>query len=127
MEGYCSRTSIRAGDRLAVYVSTDPPAEYTVDIYRMGYYGGTGGRLMRSLGPFQGAAQPTPDDGPHNVRESQWKEGFGLQIPRDWVSGVYLGKLTTRQTGGESYMVFIVREDRKADLVFQSSDMTWLA
>ncbi len=127
VEGYCSHTSIRAGERLAVYVSTDPPAEYTIDIYRMGYYGGKGARLVRSMGPFQGAAQPTPDDGPHNVRESKWSEGFGLAIPQDWLSGVYLGKLTTLETGGESYVVFIVRDDRKADLVFQSSDMTWLA
>jgi hypothetical protein len=28
VEGYCSHTSLRAGERLAVYVSTDPPAPY---------------------------------------------------------------------------------------------------
>lgn len=127
VEGFCSHTSIRAGERLTVHVSTDPPAQYRIDIYRMGYYGGKGARLMRSVGPFQGAAQPTPEDGPRHVRECRWSEGFSLEIPRDWVSGVYLGKLTTLETGGESYVVFIVRDDRKADLVFQSSDMTWLA
>lgn len=127
VEGYCSHTGIRAGERLAVHVSTDSPAQYTVDIYRMGYYGGKGARLMRSMGPFQGVAEPTPEDGPRNVRESRWREGFGLEIPRDWVSGVYLGKLSTLETGGESYVVFIVRDDRRADLMFQSSDLTWLA
>jgi len=127
VEGFCSHTSIRAGERLAVHVSADPPAQYRADIYRMGYYGGKGARLMRSLGPFQGAAQPAPEDGPRHVRECRWSEGFSLEIPPDWVSGVYLGKLTTLETNGESYVVFIVRDDRGADLVFQSSDMTWLA
>jgi hypothetical protein len=127
VEGYCSHTSLRAGETLAVHVSTDPPAPYKVDIYRMGYYGGKGGRLMLSMGPFPGAAQPTPEDGPRSVRESRWREGFSLEIPRDWVSGVYLGKLSTLETGGEAYVVFIVRDDRRADLVFQSSDLTWLA
>jgi hypothetical protein len=127
VEGYASHTSIRAGETLTVHVSADPRAEYRVDIYRMGYYGGTGGRLMRSMGPFPGAPQPTPEDGPRHVRESGWAEGFRLEIPRDWVSGVYLGKLTTVQTGEQAYVVFIVRDDRRADLVFQSSDLTWLA
>jgi hypothetical protein len=27
--------------------------------------------------------------------------------------------------GREAYVIFIVRDDRKADLIFQSSDMTW--
>lgn len=35
-------------------VSSDPAAEYRADVYRMGYCGGKGGRLMRSLGPTSG-------------------------------------------------------------------------
>ena len=124
VEGYCSHTSIRAGETLKIYVSTEPAAEYKIDIYRMGYYGGTGGRLMRSMGPSQGVAQPDPVvDG--NRLECKWSESVSLQIPHDWVSGVYLGKLSSLETGGEAYIIFIVRDDRKADLMFQSSDMTW--
>ncbi len=71
VEGYCSHTSIRAGETLKVYVSTEPTAEYRVDIYRMGYYGGKGARLMRTMGPFQGTAQPVPEDGTRYLRECQ--------------------------------------------------------
>src|SRR5262245_11102644 len=42
IEGYCSRTSVKAGESLAIKVSTSPPSKYTLDIYRMGYYGGDG-------------------------------------------------------------------------------------
>lgn len=127
LEGYCSHTSIRAGETLKVYVSTEPAARYKIDIYRMGYYGGKGGRLMTSLGPYDGAVQPTPEDGVRSVKECRWSEAFSLPIPMDWVSGVYLGKLSTLSTEAESYVIFIVRDDRKADVMFQCSDMTWLS
>src|SRR5262245_10238541 len=58
IEGYCSHTSIRAGERLSIMVSTNPVSAFTIDIYRLGYYGGDGGRLMQKLGSFAGKIQP---------------------------------------------------------------------
>lgn len=127
IEGYVSHTSIRPGETLKVYVSTDPADKYSLDIFRMGYYGGKGGRLMKSFKSLKGTPQPTPEEGVKSVLECQWKESLSFEIPKDWVSGVYLGKLTTQNTDAQAYMVFIVRDDRKADIIFQCSDMTWLA
>src|SRR5262245_10326933 len=44
IEGYCSHTSIRAGERLKVMVSTNPASPFVIDFYRLGYYNGDGGR-----------------------------------------------------------------------------------
>src|SRR5687767_7320474 len=60
VEGFCSKASYFAGDTLNIFISTDPATSYTVDIYRMGYYGGKGGRLMKSVGMQQGKTQPVP-------------------------------------------------------------------
>src|SRR5439155_16454048 len=49
IEGYCSKTSLEAGETLEIKVSANPPSKFTLDIYRLGYYGGTGGRLMEKL------------------------------------------------------------------------------
>ena len=49
-----------------------------------------------------------------------------MAIPQDWMSGVYLGKLTT-QDSSQSYVVFVLKDQRKADVLFQCSDMTWQA
>src|SRR5947208_14103698 len=49
IECYCSKTSIKAGETLEIKVSTNPPAKFTLDIYRLGYYDGKGGRLMERL------------------------------------------------------------------------------
>ncbi len=137
IEAYASHTSLRSGETLNVHVSTNPASRYSVSIYRMGYYGGAGARLMRTIGPLQGTPEATPQDGRRHLIECTWKVGFSLEIPKDWLSGVYLGKLTTLpspsgqyldlEMASESYVVFIVRDDRKADLLFQASDMTWLA
>src|SRR6202040_3429654 len=63
IEGYCSHTSLRAGDTLAIMVSTNPPSPFVIDLYRLGYYGGKGGRHLQRLGPFKGTAQPDPEVG----------------------------------------------------------------
>lgn len=127
IEGYCSRTSVRSGDELAFHVSTNPGSDFTIDIYRLGYYGGTGGRLMRQLGSFPGRAQPDPAVGTKRRRDCEWEPCTTLHIPTDWLSGVYLAKLTELREGRQSYVVFIVRDDRRADFIFQCSDHTWQA
>ncbi|HEU5117946.1 MAG TPA: N,N-dimethylformamidase beta subunit family domain-containing protein [Isosphaeraceae bacterium] len=127
IEGFCSRTSVRPGERLSIFISTDPPARYQVDFYRMGYYGGKGGRQVHTIGPRDGQVQKTPSDGSKNLIECRWEPSFDLEIPRDWLSGVYLGKLSNLDSGDQAYVVFLVRDDRPADLIFQCSDLTWQA
>jgi hypothetical protein len=127
IEGYCSHASIRAGETLSIFVSTRPASPFTIDIYRTGYYGGTGGRLMARLGEFAGRPQPDPPVGPKRLRHCRWDATTELPIPADWPSGVYVGKLATQGGGPQSYVVFIVRDDRPADFLFQCSDFTWQA
>jgi hypothetical protein len=127
VEGYCSRTSVRAGEQISFHVSTNPPSRFTLDLYRMGYYGGAGGRRVLSLGPFPGQTQPDPEIGKNRLRECSWEPCATIKVPRDWLSGVYLGKLTAEREGLQSYVIFIVRDDRRADFIFQCSDTTWQA
>ena len=127
IEGFVSHTSIKAGETLKVYVSTEPADKYSLDIFRMGYYAGRGGRLVKSFTALKGKTQPTPEEGERSVLECEWEESLSFKIPEDWVSGVYLGKLSTQKTDGQAYIIFIVRDDRKADILFQCSDMTWLS
>jgi hypothetical protein len=127
IEGFCSHPSLRAGGKLRVYVSTNPASKFSADIYRMGYYGGAGGRHMCSLGSFNGIVQPTPPDEDNQLVQCRWTAGFEIDVPREWLSGVYLGKLKAAGTGYESYFVFVVRDDRKANYIFQCSDATWQA
>jgi len=127
IEGYCSHNSIRAGEILSVMVSTNPASSFKLEVYRMGYYGGTGARHMGSFGPFAGKVQPEPEIGVERVRECQWEPAVRIVIPSDWISGVYIGKLTEEREKLQSYVIFIVKDDRACDALFQVSDTTWAA
>jgi hypothetical protein len=127
IEGYASRTSVKAGDTISLHVSTNPASPFTIEIYRLGYYQGLGGRLVKKLGSFPGKVQPDPPVGRMRLRECVWEPCTTITIPDDWTSGVYLGKLTAEREGLQSYVIFVVRDDRKADFLFQVSDNTWNA
>jgi hypothetical protein len=127
IEGYCSRASVGAGESISFHVSTNPATLFRLDIYRMGYYGGAGGRHMLSLGPLNGTRQPEPPVGQRRLRDCRWESSATIAIPGDWISGVYVGKLTAEQAELQSYVIFIVRDERPADFIFQCSDTTWQA
>jgi hypothetical protein len=127
IEGYCSRTSVRPGEKLGFHVSTSPASRFTIDLYRMGYYGGAGARRVASLGSFPGRTQEDPPIGPRRLRECAWEACTRIEIPADWTSGIYLAKLTAERDGVQSYALFIVRDDRRADFLIQCSDTTWQA
>lgn len=131
IEGYCSRQSVAAGDTLDIMVSTNPPRDFRLEFFRTGYYSGRGARLMKSIDRVPGSTQPTPEPGDKDLHECRWKASYSFTIPDDWLSGVYLGRLTTIPVGHEpywqSYVIFIVRDERPADILFQCSDNTWQA
>lgn len=126
IEGYCSVTSAAAGDTINFFVSTEPASKYSMQIFRMGYYQGKGATLKRDAGVLEGKTQQAPDPDPQtNFFECNWESSYSLVIPEEWLSGVYLCKLSTIPGNFQSYMIFIVRDDRKADFLFQCSDLTW--
>jgi len=140
IEGYCSEMSVSAGDTLKIMVSTNPVSEFSLEIFRTGYYGGTGGRSMKKFDSIQGKTQADPPIGENRLRECKWEPSVEFEIPDDWLSGVYLGKLTAKKVEGvyqskltakkdglQSYVIFTVRDDRPCDLLFQCSDVTWQA
>lgn len=127
IEGYCSANSVRAGETLKIMVSANPASNFNLEIFRTGYYGGAGARLMKSFQSLEAITQPEPDVGENYVRECQWEPTLELEIPEDWPSGVYLGKMTGAKNGIQSYVIFIVRDDRPCDFLFQCSDLTWSA
>jgi hypothetical protein len=66
--------------------------------------------------------------GVERLRECNWETATTFTIPKDWPSGVYLGKLSCDEPfGKQSYVIFVVKENRKSDILCQVSDLTWQA
>ncbi|HEY9640061.1 MAG TPA: N,N-dimethylformamidase beta subunit family domain-containing protein [Coleofasciculaceae cyanobacterium] len=127
IEGYASLTSVNQGDTIQLFVSTNASA-YRIEVFRMGWYAGLGGRQVAAAVDRPGIKQPRPTpDFEDDLIECDWKDPYVLQIPEDWVSGFYLAKLTA-SSGKQSYIIFVVREDdRASDFLFQSSVTTYQA
>lgn len=127
IEGYASDTSVAPGGAIRLYVNTASP-QYTIDVYRLGWYGGKGGRLVLSSIQRDGRAQIIPAPDADGLVECDWTDPYELTIPATWVTGIYLAKLTTTDTGKQSYVPFVVRDDvRVATYLVQSSVTTFQA
>lgn len=134
IEGYASSVSVNRGEAISIFVNSIDPS-YTLDIYRIGWYGGAGARKMLPTITAPGIRQPIPQPDPTTgLIECQWTDPYVLQIPGDladptyWASGIYLAKLTGIGSGKQSYVIFVVRDDaRPSDLLFQNTVTTYQA
>ncbi len=131
IEGYASKTSVNGGESIDLFVSARD-LRYTIDVFRMGWYGGAGAR--RVAGPIErsGVMQEMPAPDPSTgLVECRWRDPYALHT-RDahgaWTSGVYLARLTARPSAAQSFIVFVVRDDtRESAIAFQSSVTTFAA
>lgn len=126
IEGYADLTSVAPGGTIRFYVNTTSKT-YRLDIFRLGWYGGAGGRLYKTS-TLTGIKQtmPTPN-ATTGLVECKWKTPYSLLIPSGtnaWTTGMYIAKLTTT-SGVTSHIPFVVRDDtRVAEHLFQSSVTT---
>jgi hypothetical protein len=125
--GYGDATSINKGQALNLKISLAQAGQYRLDVYRLGYYGGKGGRLITSVTDLNGVTQasPTITNASTNLVECKWNTSYSLQTSTDWTTGLYLVKLTDSGTGKQNYIQFVLRDDnRPADLGFQDAVAT---
>ncbi len=130
IEGFATDFSVDHGKRVDLKINTDA-ARYRIDIYRLGYYGGMGARLVASIEKLGASTQPPPlrDLATGLVDAANWAVSASWDMPADAVAGVYIAKLT-RLDGilGENQVPFVVRADEShSDILFQTSDTTWQA
>jgi hypothetical protein len=99
IEGFADRVSAVRGQRVGLHVSTGAPT-FHVEAYRIGYYGGLGGRLVWRSREIAGArgADPLLLDATNTI-EAPWPESVGFEVTSAWVQGEYLLKLVSSSGG----------------------------
>jgi hypothetical protein len=129
IKGFASAASVNKGESITFYITVNPVQTYSIDVYRMGWYNGSGGRLMQHVDAQNGVVQPAcPMDTQTGLLQcTNWSPGFTFIIPETWTSGIYLVKLKNAQ-GYDDHITFTVRDDaRTADFLFQQSVSTYQA
>lgn len=109
--GYASAEGVKPGTTISFFVSTTA-RRFSASIYRMGWYGGAGGRLMVSEPSMRGTRGHIPKPNPRSgLLICKWPVAFSVTIPDAWMSGIYLVKLTSSK-GYQSYIPFTLEESR---------------
>lgn len=142
IQGYTSATSVSPGDKLTFYISTENEGDdYTIDIYRLGWYGGLGARLMTPQAGLKGRAQGYYNAATHTLSncescridkdtglvEANWQPSYSLTIPGDWTTGVYLAKFTHAPSGKARFAPFDVRGNPHSTYIAVTCDTTYAA
>ena len=131
IQGFATDISVNKGQTINFKISTTATA-YSIDIYRLGYYGGRGARKVATINP----SVSLPQTQPNFVRDAStgltdcgnWAVSASWAVPSSAVSGVYIARPVRTDTGGASHIIFIVRDDAgTSDMLFQTSDTTWHA
>ena len=124
IEAYTTQPSARAGERIALCVSTRPAARYRVTVYRLGWYGGDGGRQIARTPPNVGLARDAPPmDRETGHCRAGWPVIESLLVSHMWVPGCYVAQLellTGPHAGQGALVPFVVpraRSDAPAVLV----------
>ena len=132
IQGFATDMSVNVGQTESFKIKTSAP--YSIDIYRLGWYGGDGARLITSVTPTprtQPACGTIPNatgSSPAPLDCGNWAVSASWAVPSTAVSGVYIARLTRTDTGGASHIVFVVRNDAsRSDILMQTSDTTWQA
>jgi methionine-rich copper-binding protein CopC len=130
IQGFTTDISSQPGDTVHFKINTDA-SNYSIDIYRVGWYQGAGNRKVASITPSASLPQTQPaclttTDGLTDC--GNWAESASWSIPSDAVSGVYFAYLRRADTGATNQIVFVVRDQTShSDILVQTDDETWQA
>ncbi|MYZ33866.1 MULTISPECIES: N,N-dimethylformamidase beta subunit family domain-containing protein [unclassified Streptomyces] len=126
IKGFASTGGVAPGEAIDFHVTVDPPQQFSVDIYRIGHYGGDGARKITTSPRLSGIVQPPPLAADRTVSCHHWWLSWRLQIPEYWELGAHVAVLTTVD-GYRSHIPFTVRDSHPADLLLLLPDITWQA
>jgi hypothetical protein len=134
IEAYTSQVSYLPGDTVEFHVSS--AESYRIVVYRLGWYGGDGGRLIgcspACFADEQGVVRPTPPAGPYGEVVADWPVTDRVPLPSDAVSGYYLASLQLTSgpdAGTATKLPFVVRPEpsQRSAVLVQVPVNTWEA
>ena len=119
VEGYVAEQAIAPGQTQSVYVNAPGAHEVTLQVYRMGWYGGTGGRLVLQSAPVPAITQPACAHSYYTgLTQCRWHATLSFEIPQALPSGVYIVKLDASD-GAQSDCLFVVRSSKPTPLLVE--------
>lgn len=127
IEGYVSSDAVLPGQIERVYVNAPAAHRVALSMYRMGWYGGRGGRLVMQSELLPAQRQPgCTHHRSTGLTECDWHPTLSFVIPPALSSGVYIIRLDGTD-GSQADCIFIVRSRRPAPLLVELPTASWQA
>jgi hypothetical protein len=109
LAAFVDRQSYLPGERVTVRAAANAATTATWELWRLGYYGGTGGRRVATGGPVAIAqAAPAVLDATNGSVHAPWAASFTIGLDASLPTGFYLVKLTSPTA--QCYAPLVVRE-----------------
>ena len=128
VEGWFDAPSGTCGDQIGLHISGNA-RPVRIKIYRLGYYGGAGARLVTStnIAAVKAGSPPSITKAPTSTVSTNWPITWVLKINKATIPGQYLLRLD--DGGTDSSLVPLTIEDPqiKSSITFVSSVLTWQA
>lgn len=131
---WLDHTSVSCGQTVGIHASTHliseaPSGKRTFEALRIGWYGGSGARLVWKSKPIILKMQKTPIvKKAERMVETRWKTTLKFTVGKDWTPGFYLIASISPTGAIESIAPLIVRSPlASSKLVLVHSTLTWSA
>ena len=129
---WLDKTSVSCGESVGIHASSYLMSESykgprTFEALRIGWYGGTGARLVWKSGPIKLKKQKVPIiKNVQRMVETRWKTTLKFSVGQDWTPGFYLIASISPKGTIESVAPLIVRSPlASSKLVLIHSTLTW--
>jgi N,N-dimethylformamidase beta subunit-like, C-terminal len=122
--GYVAAPTVAPGHVQRIYVSAPGSRSVDIRIFRIGWYGGAGGREVLVSKPLRVVRQPPcPHSFSTGLTECDWHPTLSFRIPSALPTGVYIVKLAT--STGQRDSMFVVGSTRPGPLLAQLPTSTY--
>lgn len=126
LSAYVAEESLRPGQTQRIYASAPGSARVRIDVFRIGWYGGLGGREVLASDSLPLVPQPACTHRfATGLTECDWHPTLSFLIPPALPTGVYVARLSARS--GQSDCLFVVLASRPAPLLAQLPTSTYEA
>ena len=134
---WLDRQSVTCGQRIAIHASLAPTqADGSLDksprsfqVLRIGWYNGSGARMMWNSGPIKLKYRNTPNlKSATRTIETRWPVSASFDVGADWTPGLYVVASVNRSGIFENLYPFILRPNQSdSKLILIHSTLTWAA
>jgi hypothetical protein len=127
-EGWFSSPSATCDQNIGLHISGSG-APVTIKVFRMGFYGGTGARLISqtTTKPIPHYSVIGPTKAPESLLTTDWPTAWDFNVTNKTPPGQYLIRLDDRSGDSNFVPLMVTNPESKNPVTFISSVLTWQA